>query len=75
MSRFYVAELEGFLRMPAGQGNQPQGLTCSVLDRAYCHRVVWTDRTEVHSRRLRGRERLRADAAARCAELNAEDAL
>jgi hypothetical protein len=41
--RFYVVELDGYPINPGalktGSGNRPR-ITCSVLDRFYCHREV-----------------------------------
>ena len=78
MSRYRVTELEGYLTCAPTRGGSP-GLTCSVIDAAWCCSVVAAFRTEDY--RGGGREAVRADvrarAAAVCDRLNSlnDDAL
>lgn len=70
VGRYAVTEVEGFLSADAWVS----GLTCHVLDTAYCHRVVFTARTESdHTDAIawHKRERVRGLARARAMELNA----
>lgn len=54
--RYYVSELEGFL-LPKVGGKDTPGLSCMVIDRFVCHRVIATYRTE-DQQRAGGRARL-----------------
>lgn len=69
--RFIVTELEGFLGL-VGMPAHP-GLSVQVLDRAVCHRVVASFRTEDRGNTMtrdRKRRVVRYQAAKLCAELN-----
>jgi hypothetical protein len=74
VSRFVVTELEGYLQLGGDRRRPPHakpGLSVQVIDRATCHRVVASFRTEDYGgRHDRVREIVRHKAAKRCAELN-----
>lgn len=79
--RYVVTEIEGYLNQAKPRGSQVPGLSVHVLDTAFCHRVVFTARTEnVRQSRAESyagmtpweaRERVRGLARARALELNA----
>jgi hypothetical protein len=74
VSRYVVTELEGYLQL-GGDRRRPlhakPGLSVQVIDRATCHRVVASFRSEDYGgRHDRAREIARHKAAKRCAELN-----
>lgn len=47
VSRFVVTELEGFaINAKGNRSTNNRGLSCMVVDTAYCHRVVATYRSE-----------------------------
>lgn len=72
--RYVVTELEGFLEIGGGRsGASRPGLSVQVIDRAVCHRVVASFRTEdcIGGRTTeRKRELTRYRAAKLCSELN-----
>lgn len=75
-ARFIVTELEGYLTAATRhESTAGEGLSVQVLDRAYCHRVVWSARTEDRGRTTeRAKDWIRHQAEKRCAELNGDEA-
>lgn len=73
--RYVVTELEGLAITDSERPNSRSlpGLSCMVVDTAYCYRVVGTWRTEDYGgARDRKRALVRHRAASRAAELNGD---
>jgi hypothetical protein len=59
LPRFIVVEIEGSLGI-SGRDNVHDNITCTILDRAYCHREIRSWRSE--DQRGRGKGRAKAEA-------------